>query len=59
MGYEEKVESNGIGIQNIKNMMKKMKLESMKEMLGAMAPDGFLESLNMKLNEIKKENLNG
>ena len=41
------------------DMMKKMKLESMKEMLGAMAPDGFLESLNMKLNEIKKENLNG
>lgn len=41
------------------DMMKKMKLESMKEMLGAMAPHGFLESLNMKLNEIKKENLNG
>ena len=41
------------------DMMKKMKLESMKEMLGAMAPDGFLESLNMKLNEIKKENVNG
>ena len=41
------------------DMMKKMKLESMKEMLGTMAPEGFLESVNMKLNEIKKENLNG
>ena len=39
------------------DMMKKMKLESMKEMLGTMAPEGFLESVNMKLNEIKKENL--
>ena len=36
------------------DMMKDMKLESMLEMAGSMVPEGFAESLNAKLNKIKK-----
>ncbi|MDY2628997.1 MAG: glycoside hydrolase family 2 TIM barrel-domain containing protein [Lachnospiraceae bacterium] len=40
--------------QGMYDMMKSMTLDKMVEMAGSMAPDGFVESLNAKLNKIDK-----
>lgn len=37
------------------DMMKGMSLERMKDMAGSLMPDGFIESLNGKLIQIKKD----
>ena len=36
-------------------MMKSMTLEKVGEMAGSLAPEGFMESINAKLNQIKKD----
>ena len=37
------------------DMMKSMTLEKVGEMAGSLAPEGFMESINAKLNQIKKD----
>lgn len=37
------------------DMMKSMSMERMKDMAGSMMPEGFVESLNAKLIQIKKD----